>query len=336
MELKSGAGKTTVQLNRKLRSDVILKIKNAPSDLGTTSPEPGEYLIPSGQPFEISAITTHNDERKGYFKGWRLEGNGSVLEVPDGTAFVTLKGDATVTATFSLQPEITFQAEPLEGGTVQTELTGDTAPPLDKAFEIRAGPAEGFRFSHWETDAHIRINDSLEADTRFWLTNPRSGAITAHFSPDTEAVFFRGLQTAAACIATDETSGETLSAAWLSWSPASCMGTPPDQMTYHIYMGPTEDPNDLCRPENLLMSVTGTTSALIPIPEETGIHYFLVQAEAQNGAVSPALPPLPATQSRLTLRRTPKILTDIVSTPIEYSYSKMTFDGDYSDRFGNG
>jgi List-Bact-rpt repeat protein len=333
MELKSHTGKTTVQLKRKLRSDVMLKLQVEPSDLGSSSPVPGEYLIALGQPFEISALPIHNDPQKGYFNGWRLEGNGSVLEVPDGTAFVTLEGDATVTAAFSLQPEITLQAEPLEGGTVESELTGGNAPPLNKAFGISAGPAKGFRFSHWETDAHIRINDSFEADTRFWLTNPRNAAITAHFILNSEEVFFRGLQTVAACTATDETSGETLSTAWLSWREASCMGTQPEQMTYHIYMGPTEDTNDLRRPENLLMSVTGATSALIPIPEETGIHYFLVQAETQNGAVSALLPALPAKQSRLTLRRTPKVLTDIVSTPIEYSYSKMTFEGDYSDRF---
>ncbi len=331
--LKSGTGKTSIQLKRKLRSDVMLELQVEPSDLGSSSPEPGEYLIALGQPFEISALPIHNDQQKGYFNGWRLEGNGSVLEVPDGAAFVTLEGDATVTAAFSLQPEITLQADPLDGGTVQSELTGNTAPTLNKAFGISAAPAEGFRFSHWETDAHIRINNSSEADTRFWLTNPRNAVVTAHFVPNTEEVFFKGLQTVAACTVTDETSGETLSTAWLSWEEASCMGTPPDQMTYHIYMGPSEDTNDLCRPENLIMSVVGATSALIPIPEETGIHYFLVQAEAQNGAVSTPLPPLPAKQSQLTLRRTPKILTDIVSTPIEYSYSKMTFDGDYSDRF---
>ncbi|MCP4574666.1 MAG: hypothetical protein GY846_00035, partial [Deltaproteobacteria bacterium] len=333
MELKSGTGKTFVQLKRKLRSDVMLKLQVEPSHLGSSSPVPGEYLIALGQPFEISALPIHNDQQKGYFNGWRLEGNGSILEVPDGTAFVTLMGDGTATAAFSLQPEITIQTEPLDGGTVQSELSDGNTPPLNKAFEIMAHPAEGFRFSHWQTDAHIRINDSFEADTRFWLTKPRDAAITAHFVKNTEEVFFKGLKTAAACIAADEASGETLSTAWLSWSPASCMGTPPDQMTYHVYMGATEDSNDLRRPENLLISVTGATSALIPIPDETGTRYFLVQAEAQNGAVSALLPPLPAKQSRLTLRRTPKVLTDIVSTPIEYSYSKMTFDGDYSDRF---
>ncbi len=331
--LESGAGKTSIQLKRKLRSDVMLKLQVEPSDLGSSSPEPGEYLIALGKPFEISALPVHNDQQNGYFNGWRLEGNGAIMEAPDGTAFVTLEGDGTVTAAFSLQPEITLQADPLDGGTVQTELTDDTVPTLNKAFGISANPAEGFRFSHWKTDAHIRINNSSEADTRFWLTNPRNAVVTAHFVPNTEEVFFKGLQTVAACTATDETSGETLSTAWLSWGEASCMGTPPGQMTYHMYMGPTEDTEDLCRPENLLMSVTGTTSALIPIPEETGIHYFLVQAEAQNGAVSAPLPPLPAIQSRLTLRRTPKVLTHIVSTPIEYSYSKMTFEGDYSDRF---
>ena len=333
LELQSKTGKTRFQLNPGAKSDVTLKMHVESGSLGSTSPGPGEYRVPVGLPFEISAAPIHNGEQKGYFNGWRLEGDGSILEIPDGSAFVTLQANCTLTATFSLQPETTLQVEPPESGTIESELLSGVPMTMDKAFELSARPAKGFHFSHWETNASVRVNDSFRSDTNVYLTKPRNAAITAYFIPDMDEVSFDGLQTVAACIASDEESGETVSKAWLSWRPASCVGTPMDRMTYHIYMGPSKERNDLLRPENLVKTVVGSSFAIIDIPDETGIRYFLVAAEALNGAESPTLPPVPAKQGRLTLRRTPKVLTNIVSTPVDYSYSTMTFEGDYSDQF---
>jgi len=122
---------------------------------------------------EVVAITA--TPNAGYeFDHW----TGDVADPNAASTTVTMDGDKTVTAHFSLIPvtyELTMAVDPAGGGTT-TPAVGVHTYPEDEVVAITATPNAGYEFDHWTGD----VADPNAASTTVTMDGDKT--VTAHFS----------------------------------------------------------------------------------------------------------------------------------------------------------
>ena len=141
-----------------------------PTAGGTTDPSVGAHTYPED---EIVALTAYAGA--GYeFDHW----SGDVADPNSASTTVTMDGDKTVTAHFTLLPttyELTMAVDPTEGGTTDPAV-GVHAYPEDEVVDITAIPNAGYQFDNWTGD----VADPNSASTTVTMDGDKT--VTAHFS----------------------------------------------------------------------------------------------------------------------------------------------------------
>jgi uncharacterized repeat protein (TIGR02543 family) len=141
-----------------------------PTAGGTTDPTVGAHVYPEDQVVAITAIPN-----AGYqFDGW----TGDVADPNSASTTVTMDGDKTVTAHFSLLPityELTMAVDPTAGGTTDPAVGVHTYPE-DEVIDITAIPNAGYEFDYWEGD----VTDPNSASTTVTMDGDKT--VTAHFT----------------------------------------------------------------------------------------------------------------------------------------------------------
>ena len=136
---------------------------------GTTTPAVGVHTYLEGTVVDISAEAAEGYE----FGYWE----GDVADSGSASTTVTMDGDKTVTAHFTMIPEyeLTIAADPAEGGTT-IPVSGTHSYLEGTVADISAVAAEGYYFDHWEGD----VADSGSANTTVSMDGDKS--VTAHFT----------------------------------------------------------------------------------------------------------------------------------------------------------
>ena len=141
-----------------------------PTAGGTTDPAVGVHTYPEDEVVAISATPNAGYE----FDHW----TGDVADPNAASTTVTMDGDKTVTAHFSLIPvtyELTMAVDPAGGGTT-TPAVGVHTYPEDEVVAITATPNAGYEFDHWTGD----VADPNAASTTVTMDGDKT--VTAHFS----------------------------------------------------------------------------------------------------------------------------------------------------------
>jgi len=141
-----------------------------PTEGGTTDPTPGAYIYVEGTTVDITASSN-----AGYqFDHW----TGDVANPDSASTTVTMDGNKTVTAHFSLIPttyELTMAIDPTAGGTTDPSVGAHTYPE-DEVVSITATPNAGYEFDHWTGDV---ANPDSASTT---VTMDGNKTVTAHFA----------------------------------------------------------------------------------------------------------------------------------------------------------
>ena len=141
-----------------------------PAGGGTTDPAVGVHTYPEDEVVAITATPNAGYE----FDHW----TGDVADPNAASTTVTMDGDKTVTAHFSLIPvtyELTMAVDPTAGGTTDPAVGVHTYPE-DEVVAISATPNAGYEFDHWTGD----VADPNAASTTVTMDGDKT--VTAHFS----------------------------------------------------------------------------------------------------------------------------------------------------------
>ena len=141
-----------------------------PAGSGATDPAAGVHTYSEGEVVAITATPNAGYE----FDHW----TGAVADPNAASTTVTMDGDKTVTAHFSLIPvtyELTMAVDPAGGGTTAPAVGVHTYPE-DGVVAITATPNAGYQFDHWTGD----VADPNAASTTVTMDGDKT--VTAHFS----------------------------------------------------------------------------------------------------------------------------------------------------------
>jgi len=162
-------------------STVTLSMTASPIAGGTTNPS-GDTTVNSNQPVQIEAHPAD-----GYhFIDWSTTGSGSLDGRENVIAWVTLGGNATVSANFEKnlqQADLTMAIIPDDSGSTNPG-TGVHSLNIGETYEIKAFPLSGYYFSKWDIDGNAKVTDPLLTDTYIVLTG--DATVTAVFIKSTE------------------------------------------------------------------------------------------------------------------------------------------------------
>ncbi len=129
---------------------------------------PYTITVTEGEELDLSAIAATDFA----FDFWELT-NGSFTNTTDGNVTFTVNADETIIAHFTNEPsEITIMANPDEGGVVNVDGTAVTTPWVSE-FEngtevtLEAIAAEGYVFSHWESNSTTLLPDDTNGNVSF-------------------------------------------------------------------------------------------------------------------------------------------------------------------------
>jgi uncharacterized repeat protein (TIGR02543 family) len=117
-----------------------------PTGGGTTDPAVGVHTYPENEVVAVTATPNAGYE----FDHW----TGDVANPNSASTTVTMDGDKTVTAHFSLVPttyELTMAVDPTGGGTTDP-VVGVHTYPEDEVVAVTATPNAGYEFDHWTGD----------------------------------------------------------------------------------------------------------------------------------------------------------------------------------------
>lgn len=160
---------------------VKLTMAADPADSGTTTPDPGEYEVNSGDVFEISAIPG-----VGYhFVNWNASGGADLVDPHNPDTAVKVKSDAVVTAHFAVDAEtatLTMSASP-EGSGHTIPAEGEVTKPVGETFAISAVPDQGYHFHHWLADGPVEVDNLKAMSTTARIEG--DAELTAFFVPNT-------------------------------------------------------------------------------------------------------------------------------------------------------
>jgi uncharacterized repeat protein (TIGR02543 family) len=159
-----------------LPTTYVLTMAVDPTAGGTTNPAVGAHTYPEDEVVAVTAIPNAGYE----FDYWE----GDVADPNSAYTPVTMDGDKTVTAHFSLLPttyELTMAVDPTAGGTTDPVVGAHTYPE-DEIVAVTAYPNAGYEFDHWTGD----VADPNAASTTVTMDGDKT--VTATFVPAGEPV----------------------------------------------------------------------------------------------------------------------------------------------------
>lgn len=113
-----------------------------------------------------------------HFTGWNPSGSFTIDDAAANPATVTLTGDGTIEATFSIN-NYTVNVNPGEHGTITDPEGRVLSGEHNSTATIRATAEEGYKFAGWVVDGPIGISNVSENPATVTLTG--DGTITANF-----------------------------------------------------------------------------------------------------------------------------------------------------------
>lgn len=113
-----------------------------------------------------------------HFIGWNPSGSFTIDDAAANPATVTLTGDGTIEATFSIN-NYTVNVNPGEHGTITDPEGRVLSGEHNSTATIRATAEEGYKFAGWVVDGPIGISNVSENPATVTLTG--NGTITANF-----------------------------------------------------------------------------------------------------------------------------------------------------------
>ena len=130
----------------------------------------GNYY--QGQVVNINA----NPDSGWQFDNWSGSDTSTIANVNDPTTTITMNGNYTITANFSVAPDVTLTMAVTGSGSTDPEV-GDHTYPANTVVQITATPDSGWLFDNW-TGA---VANSNSATTTVTMNSNKT--VTANFSP---------------------------------------------------------------------------------------------------------------------------------------------------------
>jgi len=159
------------------QSTYTLSVNASPTQGGTVSREPQNNTYIYGENVAITAT-----QASGYtFTHWTItSGNGTISNATNASTYVTMNGDATVTANFTQNPTYTLTVgwSPSSGGSASASQTTNISAGTQ--VNITATEASGYTFKNWTiTSGNGTIANASSPST--YVTVNWNVTVTANF-----------------------------------------------------------------------------------------------------------------------------------------------------------
>jgi uncharacterized repeat protein (TIGR02543 family) len=169
-------GNMTVTANFTKNPTYSLTVEKNQSTGGTTTPTGSMSNISAGTQINIKA-----EAASGYtFANWTITGNGAIANASSASTSVTVNGDVTVTANFTLIPTYTLTVgkNPAAGGTT-TPTNSQSNIKAGEKVSITATAASCYKFTNWTITGSGTIDNAASALTS--VTVNGNVTVTANF-----------------------------------------------------------------------------------------------------------------------------------------------------------